>query len=379
MAKTKEKDNNKDLNDDLAETIAKVVNKESDYQVAFRGDELSPTDIKGFVSTGSRLLDLVISNRKNGGIPFSRITEISGGSSSGKSLISAHLITNVQKMGGIGVLIDTETAYDKSFMEAVGVDVNRNYLYVHLDTVEEIFNKIEKIIETVRTSAQKEKPILIVVDSIAAASTLKEMAEGYEPSGYGMEKAKMVSRALRKITSTIARENIALVLVNQLRQKINAMPFGDQYVTTSGQAIAYHASVCIRLTKKDAITIKSGDIKDIVGVNVSAKVTKNRLGPPLKTVDFQIFFDRGIDEFGGWLDFLRDRGIVKGEKSNSLRYVDANGEEHSFGEKTWVEHLHANPELENELYEKTCEEIVMKYKTNGLTTEDFVLVNDETD
>jgi recombination protein RecA len=218
--------------DELAQIIAESLNKmnkDSD-QIAFflDGREDTPTDFTDFISTGATMLDVAISNRAYGGIAVGRITELTGLEGSGKSLIGAQLIANAQKRGGVGVLIDTETAVNPEFFKAVGIDTNK-LVYVHLQTVEEIFDAITTIIEKVRSGKDKNKLVTIVVDSVAAASTKKEMEADFGKDGYATDKAIIISKAMRKITGLLGRERIALVFTNQLRQKMNAMAFSDPW------------------------------------------------------------------------------------------------------------------------------------------------------
>lgn len=146
---------------------------------------------------------------------------------SGKSLLTAHALASTQKLGGIGVLIDTEAAVSKEFMQAIGVDTSK-LLYVPTDSVEKIFEAMETIIEKVRLSS-KDKYVTIVVDSIAGASTKKELEADYAKDGYATDKAIMISKAMRKITNMIAKQKITVIFTNQLRQKMNAMPFSDPW------------------------------------------------------------------------------------------------------------------------------------------------------
>jgi recombination protein RecA len=215
--------------DDLAELLATSLNKSSkDQKVAFFLDEEgAPTNVEGWISTGAAMLDVAISNRPYGGLPVGRIIEVTGLEASGKSLLSAHSLAETQKQGGMAVLIDTETAVSREFFEAIGVDVSK-LLYVSADTVEDIFEYIETIIEKVR-SASKDKMVTIVVDSVAAASTKKELEADYGKDGYATDKAIILSKAMRKITNMIGREKITLIFTNQLRQKMNAMPFSDPW------------------------------------------------------------------------------------------------------------------------------------------------------
>lgn len=219
-------------NDDLAQVIADQLNKSNkEGRVAFflgREDEVeSPTDVTDWISTGSSLLDLAISNRPHGGIAVGRITELQGLEGTGKSLIAAHIMANALKRDGVAVLIDTEAAVNKEWFDAIGVDT-KNMLWVDGTTVEQIFASIEAMVETVRKS-DKNKLVVIVVDSLAGAPTEVEVAADYGKDGYATGKAIIISKALRKLTGMIARQKIALVFTNQLRQKLGAMPFADQW------------------------------------------------------------------------------------------------------------------------------------------------------
>ena len=158
--------------DELAGQLAASLNKQfKDTKVAYflDGSDTTPTDIKEFISTGSTLLDLAISNRPNGGIAVGRISELNGLESSGKSLVGAHLLAETQKKGGVAVYIDTETAVSQDFLKVIGVDIN-SMLYLHLETVEDIFQAVEEIVSKVRES-DKNRLVTILVDSLAAAST----------------------------------------------------------------------------------------------------------------------------------------------------------------------------------------------------------------
>jgi recombination protein RecA len=162
---------------DLAQQIADNLNKKyKDQKVAFFLDDDSedaPTNISGWVSSGATMLDVAVSNRPFGGFPVGRITEITGLEQSGKSLLSAHVLAETQRQGGVAVLIDTETAVSREFFDAIGVDVSK-LLYITADTVEDIFETIDTIIEQVR-KGDKDKLVTIVVDSVAAASTKREL------------------------------------------------------------------------------------------------------------------------------------------------------------------------------------------------------------
>ena len=359
---------------DLAEVLADSLNKQAkDQKVAFFLDNNdSPTNVEGWVSTGASMLDVAISNRPYGGLPVGRITEITGLEQSGKSLVSAHLLAETQKLGGIAVLIDTENAVSREFLEAIGVDTTK-LLYVVAETVEQCFEYTETIIEKVRTSS-KDKYVTIVVDSVAAASTEKEMEADYGKDGYATDKAIIISKAMRKITNLIGRQKITLVFTNQLRQKMNAMPFSDPWTTSGGKAIAFHASVRLRLKSMGTIKAKDGSGNErIVGIKVRCQVVKNRMGPPLRSADFDIFFDRGIDNYGAWLGSMKENAIVK-QSGAWYEYIDIDsGEVIKFQAKDFPLTLDSNPGVREQIYKRICEATILRYKKDSLDTDNLVV------
>ncbi len=170
--------------DELASVLADSLNKQfKGMKVAYflDGAEDTPTDLTEWISTGSSLLDLAISNRSHGGLPVGRITEITGMEASGKSLLAAHLLANTQKKGGLAVYIDTENAMNEEFLQAIGIDISK-MLYIQLETVEDIFEVIENIIVKVK-EADKNRLVSIVVDSVAAATTKVEQDADYSKDG----------------------------------------------------------------------------------------------------------------------------------------------------------------------------------------------------
>jgi recombination protein RecA len=357
--------------DDLASLLADSLNKQNkDGKIAYFLDDDSsdaPTNVKDWLSTGNAMLDVAISNRPYGGLPVGRITEITGLEQSGKSLLSAHLLAEAQRKGGVAVLIDTETAVSREFLEAIGVDISK-LLYVSVDTVEGIFEACETIIEQVR-KGDKDRLVTIVVDSVAAASSKKEMEADYDKDGYATDKAIIISKAMRKITNMIGRQSIALVFTNQLRQKMNAM-FGDPWTTSGGKALAFHASVRLRL--KNMGQLKAGD--RIVGIKVRCQVIKNRMGPPLRHADFDIFFDRGIDNYGGWISVMKDAKLVK-QGGAWYTYTDIeSGEEIKFQAKDFVSILE-DEDLKDQIYRRICEATILQYKTSA--SEEVEITTDE--
>lgn len=353
----------KTLEDSLVDVIIGGINKQKkDQTIAYKlTDADSPTNVDMWIPTGATFLDLAVSNRPYGGLPVGRIVELTGLEAAGKSLLAAHIIAETQKLGGIGVLLDTEIAVSSEFFEAIGIDLDK-LVYVNPDTVEDIFENIEYIIEKIRTSDHN-LPVTIVVDSLAAVSTKSELDGNFEKGGYATDKAIIISKAMRKITSMIGRQNILLVFTNQLRYKMNAMPFSDPYQTSGGKAVDYHSSVRIRLKPLGNIKTKTEHGDRVVGLKVRGEVLKNRVGPPKRTADFDIYFDRGIDNYSAWLTYMKDFKMVK-QGGAWYEYTDeVTTTTHKFQAKDFQKLLTDNPELKEQIYKKICDAQILIYKT----------------
>jgi recombination protein RecA len=355
-----------ELEDDLASVLADNLNKKfksSNYKVAYflEGDSDSPSDVNEWISTGSTMLDLAISNRPNGGLPVGRIVEITGLEASGKSLLAAHALADTQRKGGLAVYIDTENAVSREFLEAIGINL-KDMLYVPLDTVEDIFESIESITESIRKNA-KNRLVTIVVDSVAGASTKQEMSADYDKDGWATSKAIILSKAMRKITNFIGRERICLIFTNQLRTRLG-VSFGDQWTTSGGKAIAFHSSVRLRLKSVGQIKLaKSSDAPEaVLGITTRAQVVKNRMGPPLRSVDYEIYFDSGIDDYGSWLTMLKNYGLVT-QAGAWYTYTNTDtGEIIKFQSKDFQKKLIDDPEMKEQVYRTICEKYIINYK-----------------
>ena len=320
------------------------------------------------------MLDIAIANRPGGGFPVGRISEITGLEASGKSLLAAHALANCQQQGGLGVYIDTENAVSREFLEAIGVDLEK-MLYVPLETVEDIFEAIESIVVKVRES-NRDRMVTIVVDSIMGASTRIEMAAEFEKDGYATQKAIILSKAMRKITNMIGREKICLIFTNQLRTRLGVM-FGDPWTTSGGKAIAFHSSVRLRLKSVGQIKAKKNGKEQVVGIKTRCQVIKNRLGPPLKSIDYDIYFDSGIDDYGGWLNVLKDNKLVS-QAGAWYTYVDVEtGEEIKFQSKDFEEKILENPELKEQIYNRICSAVILKYKPGEDGGIDDIVIDEE--
>jgi len=224
-----------------------------------------------------------------------------------------------------------------------------------METVEDIFQGIEDIVTKVRES-NKDKHVTILVDSLAAASTKVEMSSDYDKDGWATSKAIIISKAMRKITQMIGRHKITLVFTNQLRQKMGVM-FGDPYTTSGGLALPFHASTRIRLSNMGMIKDKEGNV---IGHKCRAKIVKNRIGPPLRTSDYEMYFDRGIDDEGGWLAQLKNLKIA--QTAGAWYTIDYKGKPIKFLSKDFADKLAENDGLKEYLYEKICDESILQYE-----------------
>jgi recombination protein RecA len=373
-----------EMQDVLANTLADSINKQFKGQTlktAFflDGDQDAPTNVTEWISSGCSMLDLAISNRPHGGFPVGRITEITGLEASGKSLLAAHTLAETQRKGGLAVYIDTEAATSSEFLTAIGVDL-KTMLYVPLETVEEIFETIETIVEQVRKS-DKDRLVTIIVDSIMGASTKIEMSAEYDKDGYATSKSIILSKAMRKVTNWIARERICLIFTNQLRTKMG-VSFGDQWTTAGGKAIPFHASVRLRLKNTGMIKARVNGAEQVVGNKTNVQVVKNRMGPPNRKIDYEIYYDSGIDNYGGWLGVMKDFKLVSQSGAwYSLDDTDLDTgevfETIKFQSKDFVEKVINNPEMKERLYKRICDAYIFKYRAGVDGGIDDVVITDE--
>lgn len=367
-----EKDTN--VRDELIELLANELNKSNKEggKIAYFLDEQdNPAEIADWISTGSSILDLAISNRPHGGLPVGKLVELNGLEGTGKSLISAHICAETQQKGGMAVVIDTENAAAPEFWKSLGVNLSK-LLYVQCETVEDIFFQMEKMIAIVRKSS-KDRLLTIIVDSVAGATTKAEMESDHGKDGFATGKSIIISKAMRKITNMIGKQKVLVVFTNQLRQNLNAMMFGDKYVVSGGKALAYHCSVRVRLNNTGKL--KRGD--EVIGNECKAVVIKNRMGPPQRQATFEIYFDSGIADYSSWIKVLKDNGIVK-QGGAYYSYETSKGENIKFQSKEFVSLMETNAELREELYLKICDAVIMKYKDpNSQIVDDAVVDSEE--
>ena len=309
MAKKKEKQGSK-APEDFTSDLIKSLNKESGARVAYNlSVDESPTHVNRWISTGSKLMDYICSNRRSGGLPEGRIVEIFGPPSIGKSHIATQIARTTQHLGGIVVYIDTENATSVENLGMLGVDVSKRFVYVDTHCTEEVLSIAEATIMKAK-AMDKDIPVTIVWDSVAASSPKAELLGDYDKESIGLQ-ARAISKGMRKITGVIANQNVLFVILNQIRTKIGVM-YGDPDTTPGGKAIPFHASTRIKLGAGQQI--KEGD--DVIGIHVSAKTIKNKVAPPFRKVDFEIHFGVGIKEHEQVFDILRKHGpaVISGKE-----------------------------------------------------------------
>jgi len=288
------------------------------------------------ISTGSIGLDVALGI---GGLPKGRVVEIYGPESSGKTTVATHVIAEAQKKGGMCAIIDAEHAFDSSYAQKLGVDVD-NLLISQPDYGEQALEIADRLILSGALD-------VVVIDSVAALVPKGELEGEMGDSKMGLQ-ARLMSQALRKLTATISKTNTICIFINQLREKIGVM-FGNPETTTGGNALKFYASV--RLDIRRMAQIKDGE--EAIGNRVKVKVVKNKVAPPFRSAEFDIVFGEGISKTGEIIDMGGELGIV--QKSGS--WFSYNNDKLGQGRDAVKQLLTDNPELANELETKIREKI----------------------
>ena len=266
-----------------------------------------------------------------GGIPKGRIIEIYGPESSGKTTVTLHMISEVQKRGGIAGFIDAEHALDPVYAKNIGVDIDNLYISQP--------DSGEQALEIAETMVRSGAIDIVVVDSVAALVPKAEIDGDMGDSHVGLQ-ARLMSQALRKLTAVISKSNCTVVFINQLREKVGVL-FGSPETTTGGRALKFYSS--IRLDVRRTESLKANG--DIVGNHTKVKVVKNKIAPPFKTAEFDIMFGRGISHSGDVLDLAADLDIV----NKSGAWYQYNGEKIGQGRENAKNYLEDHPVMMAEI------------------------------
>ncbi|MEM7284024.1 MAG: recombinase RecA [Pseudomonadota bacterium] len=280
------------------------------------------------VSSGALTLDLAL----GGGLPNGRVIEIYGPESSGKTTLALHAVAEMQREGGIAAFVDAEHALDPTYAAALGVDIE-NLLIAQPDTGE---SGLEIVDQLVRSAAVD----VVVVDSVAALVPRAEIEGEMGDAQVGLQ-ARLMSKAMRKITGNISKTGCMVIFLNQLRSKIGGMGYGPQEVTTGGNALKFYASV--RLDIRRIQTLKKGT--EEYGNRARVKVAKNKVAPPFRRAEFDIIFGEGISNIGCLVDLAEETGFLK-RKGSWYSYKDENVAQ---GRDNVIQYLKTNPDIKAEI------------------------------
>ena len=311
------------------------------------------------IPTGSIGLDIALGV---GGYPRGRIFEIYGPESSGKTTLAIHAVAEAQKLGGIAAIIDAEHAFDRFYAEALGVDVD-NLFISQPDNGEQALEIADQLISSAAVD-------LVVIDSVAALTPKAEIEGTMGDNKVGLQ-ARLMSQALRKLTSTISKTNTTCIFINQLREKIG-VSFGNPETTTGGNALKFYASVRIDIRK--AAAIKDGDTQ--LGNLTRVKVVKNKVAPPFRKCEFDIMYGQGISKLGEILDFAIEYDII--QKSGS--WLSYDGAKIAQGRDKGIAMLKDNPELAEEIEAKVRQALTEsngQAPANGVKKETIAEAADE--
>lgn len=357
---------------------------------------LMESEVKYHIDSGSLILNMILSNKADGGWPSGRIVEVFGRESIGKSTLGYVAMASVQKMGGIAIYADIERAGNKKFMQMLGVNLDE-LVITNEEVIEKLFQGIEDNLKfLIENNVRRDKPVLIVVDSVTALQTDAEHESGYEFNmNIQMKKAMMLGKALKKIVPYLTKANACLYLVNQIRD--NTSGYGDNYVVPGGKSIPFYASIRLYLQGKSKIVAKdpivenefqeamaawkkaggnkSGQEKPVrgkadevtIGYEVTAYTKKNKTAPPDRTAHFRIIFNKGLFDMECYLDYAVKYGIIKQSGAwcefahpeiTKLKQLP------KFYPSGWIDILQGNPDVYEKLEELLIDKLTIPIDTD---------------
>jgi recombination protein RecA len=308
------------------------------------------------ISTGSIALDLALGV---GGLPRGRVVEIYGPESSGKTTLALHVIAEAQKAGGTAAFVDVEHALDPAYAQALGIDLD-NLLVSQPDAGEQALDIAEML---VRSNAVD----VVVVDSVAALVTKAELEGDMGDTHVGLQ-ARLMSQALRKLTSAISRSKCVMIFINQLREKVGVM-FGSPETTSGGRALKFYASVRLDVRKLEQIKVG----QDVVGTRTRVKVVKNKVAPPFRMAEFDITYGKGISKMGSIIDVALERNII-GKSGSWYTY----GEQRiGQGRENAKSYLEEHTDVADEISTKIREALKATVSPNGIAKTVGAIASDE--
>lgn len=330
---------NEDKRKALDAAIAKLEKDFGKGTVMKLGDPAAQVAVET-IPTGSLSLDIALGL---GGVPRGRIVEVYGPESSGKTTVALHMISEVQKRGGIAGFIDAEHALDPVYAKNIGVDIDELYISQP--------DSGDQALEIAETMVRSGAMDIVVIDSVAALVPRQEIEGDMGDSHVGLQ-ARLMSQALRKLTPVISKSNCVVIFINQLREKVGVM-FGNPETTTGGRALKFYAS--IRMDVRRIETLKQSG--EMIGNRTRVKVVKNKIAPPFKEAEFDIMFGKGISKEGDILDLAVNLGLV----NKSGAWFSYNGDKIGQGRENAKIYLTEHPEVMDALDAKIREH----YNFNG--------------
>ena len=339
--------------------MQKLINKKAGVEVAHNLSEDNPTQVKDWISTGSRWLDSIISRGRLAGIPVGKVTEIAGLESTGKSFLAAQVAASAQNMGIDVIYFDSESAIDPTFLESAGCDLDR-LLYVQANSVEFVLETIEDLLEN------NESRMLFIWDSLALTPSVTDQEGDFNPLSSMAVKPRILSKGMAKLVQPIANAEATLLVLNQLKTNITsniAEAMTTPYFTPGGKAMHYTYSLRIWLTGRKAKNSFVLDDRGFrIGSQVKVKLEKSRFGTAGRQCTFKILWGEevGVQDEESWLEAVKGSPHIKaGGAWYTLVYAD--GSEEKFQGSTWIEKL-KDEKFKARILELMDEEIILKFK-----------------
>ena len=290
----------KELVDEAKHSIREQFGPNAAVTLGQESDKLL-SDVPGYISTQCTGIDYAIGRL---GVPLGRISELFGWEATGKTLIGIQLMKECQRLGGVSVMIDSEQAFDRIWVEKLGLDLSTRVLFLQPDTLEETLGMIENVSKTIK-EVKTDVPVVIIWDSLPASKPEAEIKGEYGSGALGLT-ARLMSKSLSRLKNVLSKEQIALVIINQYREKIG-IQFGDSRTTPGGKALKFYASLRIELSVSKQLETNG----KIIGIQGKAYVKKNKVAMPFGRAEYNLFFETGIDNASSILPIAVEQGMVE--------------------------------------------------------------------